>query len=188
MPRGSKKTQGREKEKKKRNGCTDLTSAEAVANVNTNHAVTRSTKSAINDADQQMNAVKRKSFSNDKPKARVKLTVVVVNLVQDSDPNTAIAQFEEDGEMIQMEINDGGALAAEFASEEELNDSNYEQNEQSDDSDKDYETDSDAESGEIDTTQSETETQTEEDEQQIDETDQEVLASPCAKRKKKKSR
>ena len=78
--------------------------------------------------------------------------------------------------------------AAEFASEEELNDSNYEQNEQSDDSDKDYETDSDAESGEIDTTQSETETQTEEDEQQIDETDQEVLASPCAKRKKKKSR
>ena len=58
-----------------------------------------------------MNAVKRKSFSNDKPKARVKSTVVVVNPVQDSDPNTAIAQFEEDGEMIQMEINDGGACS-----------------------------------------------------------------------------
>ena len=34
--------------------------------------------------------------------------------------NTEIAQFEEDGDLIQMEINDGGAAAAEFASEEEF--------------------------------------------------------------------
>ena len=35
------------------------------------------------------------------------------------DPHTEVFQFEEEGEIIQMEINDGSAAAAEFASEEE---------------------------------------------------------------------
>ena len=90
-------------------------------NRNSNHAMTDHTSLKEKD-------VKHQFQSQDKTMQRsksVKSKVVAVSKAAGKnakplhDPHTEVFQFEEEGEIIQMEINDGGAAAAEFASEEE---------------------------------------------------------------------
>ena len=89
--------------------------------------------------------------------------------------NTEAVEFEEDGETIQIEIDDGGAAANEYSSEDELNATNSQEENAEKSSDLDLE--SDPESGEL-----AMETDDEVDESGTgDET-----RSPVAKRKKAK--
>ena len=66
------------------------------------------------------------------------------------DENIERVEFEEDGETIQMEINDGGTAANEFSSEEDgMNNSSQDDDEISSESENSEASETDAESGEL---------------------------------------
>ena len=90
-----------------------------VANVNTENK--KSNHAQSEDA--------RVNLTNDispQVKRRKNLNATVEHDQSEMNKNVEIAQFEEDGDLVQMEIDDGGAAAAEFASEGEIEDSDSE--------------------------------------------------------------
>ena len=149
MLRGSRKTTpglGKTKHNEgKRVECQSRQSAKetpTVANVNSNHAISTRSVKQTKPLDLKLNKIKSK-------------VVKVINQPQNSsdeqcdDPpassNTHSFQFEEDGDVIQMEISDGGAAAAEYASEED----EVTQDSQSESDDSEINSDSEHEVGEI---------------------------------------
>ena len=88
-----------------------------VANVNSNHS---NEIEKFYTKDNQL----RKEANAKKTRSSVKSKVVVPNKEQMPHFQTEQFQFEE-GDMISMEINDGGVAAVEFASEEEEIDTEY---------------------------------------------------------------
>ena len=153
--------------------CTDMTSVEVVANINTNHSPAK--------------IQQRRSISvhgNTKPcsskEVSVKSKVVVPEKVN----------FKEDGEIVEMEITDCGAAVAEFASEEELDERNKPESEDSTEetSDDDSNLGDSTESSEIpafsDDEQLNTSGTSMQQRKEVEET---ALHSPKAKKKKRKS-
>ena len=133
--------------------------------------------------------VKGKNLSdNKKTKTKtVKSKVVMVGKPSSKikEHNTA-AEFEEEGVLINMEINDGGAAAAEFASEEEID--QHETNEESEsdsDSDEEQHNSIGNESGEIVTTQSESDLEDSSDGEMSQHNKDKLAKSPVAKKKRK---
>ena len=122
----------------------------AVVNVNNSHK--KASKSRELNVPQQQNVIEGSSKS--KPSTRVKSKVVIpqydnetIDEMDFDASQTQTAQFEEDGELIQMEINDGGEAKRQFASdnEEDSQDNDSKQSDYDDEA-----TQSDAESGELD--------------------------------------
>ena len=85
-----------------------------VANVNNSH----SSRSVRPEAIESSQTTSKRS----RGQPRVKSKVVVPDNELIESPHTQTVNFEEDGEEIQMEINDGGAAATEFASDAEAGD------------------------------------------------------------------
>ena len=93
-------------------------STDAVANVNTNHA--KSKQMHVSSVDDE----RKESSAKSTPKKLVKAASLGQTNTSLKKKNTEISAvetvaFQEDGEMISMEINDGGAAANEFASDED---------------------------------------------------------------------
>ena len=152
-----------------------------VANVNTNHSTVKTTKKkdVLSKTEERFN--KKRDDRKYKKDYKIKSKVVVPEKVN----------FEEDGEMVEMEISDGGAAAAEFASEEELIEENKSESEDSMESSSDEESgnEDDTESGEIQTQSDEeiTEPSPERSATKDSELDELVFESPKPKKKKRKS-
>ena len=119
-----------------------------VANVNTNHSTVKTTKKKDISSKTEERFNKKRDDQKYKKDYKIKSKVVVPEKVN----------FEEDGEMVEMEISNGGAAAAEFTSEEELIEENKSESEDS------MESSSDEESGNEDGTES-GEIQTQSDEE-----------------------
>ena len=153
---------------------------ETVANVNSNHSkMTSQSKRTLNETKLDINT-SNKILSK---QPSIKSKVVVPEKIN----------FEEDGELVEMEISDGGAAAAEFTSEEEEPNEVMDNTTQSDESESDSSEDesNSSESGEI-ITQSDEETGVATPEQlDVSETipvdESPNLHSPRAKKKRKKA-
>ena len=90
-------------------------------NVNSNHASEPSVMAKRNKNDLVKVSKRNKHVDNAEPLRRGQSRSKDKELTENADgidpENTEISQFVEDGELIQMEINDGGAAVGEFASE-----------------------------------------------------------------------
>ena len=158
-----------------------------VANVNNSRAKATTSKKAtkmdgIYTPDPKLSKIKSKIVvceSNKTDMARKK----AVN----KGTNNEIVQFEEEGEIIQMEIDDGGATAAEFSSEGDCYQNDGSQNDNSSESEQSEQSDnyeSEAESGEIHNT----ETDPEETNESFIETCKNTASLKVKKRKKNSNR
>ena len=137
--------------------------SEQMQNKNLNHISTSRSGKQISLRDREIDRKPERVSSRSRT---VKSKVVEVNRPVETktrndaaNVNTEAVKFIENGEIIQMEINDGGAAAAEYASEEEVE---HEQDEALDHTKTESESDSDEEnlesdnkSGEVNLTNSE---------------------------------
>ena len=142
MPRNTRKKDKSERHEKGNAKCTRMNPM--ADNVNQNHSATSSKGRNSN----LRNEVPKNSQNKSK---QVKSKVIVP--VKTAKPKEVdVTEFEEDGKIIQMEIDDGGAAAKEFASDNETGSDGIESGESEPDSET-YETDDDHEilneSGEI---------------------------------------
>ena len=149
MPRGYRKRVNDSVESKKqlckRNAkCTEVTLNETVANesnVNANHIASTSS----DDSDVRLVTKRNRKDAETNHALKVKSKVVVPEKIH-------VIQFHKDGEDIQMEISDGGAAEAEFASEENSPSKNNDNSDSESDMETDIEMqfeDEENESGEI---------------------------------------
>ena len=106
-----------------------------IANVNSNHAQVRSGSS------NEVSSSLVSGLSGTKPVVKSK----VVKLDKQKVQPEVVVQFEEDGELIEMEIDDGGAAATEFASEADNEETQEKQFTQPSDSESKSEVESDDE-------------------------------------------
>ena len=116
--RSSSKSDASQTSHRKRKSCTKLTPATEIANVNTNQAMDTDVRKSVLD---KVKAAPRLPVGDKKGKARQR-SVVAINedISMEVDPqHTQAFEFEENGEIVRMEINDGGAAEEEFASEDE---------------------------------------------------------------------
>ena len=179
MPRGTKraKTDGnpsKSESRKKNDG------NEAIANVNNSHAKVFSHEKTTKTGN--ISPVKAKKIKSKVVPVNTADTRQVKRKNLSNRTSTEKVQFEEDGEIVHMEIDDGGAAAAEFSSEYESEGNNSFQNtEDSSESEHSYNEETDAESGEINNSDTETECQ-----QNFD-CSRDNLESPKSKKIKKKS-
>ena len=109
MPRSTRKNGKSERHERGRAKCTRINPM--VNNVNQNHSANRSKGKNSN----LRNVVPNHNQS--KPKQVKSKVIVPVKAAENKDVD--VTEFEEDSKIIQMEIDDGGAAAKEFASNNE---------------------------------------------------------------------
>ena len=115
----------------------------AVANVNTNHA-----ESLHSSRKRQLSVSDSPKVNQFKPKIKSKVVKVssedkrIVSRKENTENTAQVVQFEENGEVIEMEIDDGGEAERQFASDDKMD-------QQSTGSASDEELESEPESGEI---------------------------------------